>query len=52
VKVDNFEISFYDKICEKFNDCIKIAKEDEKGLSISVRVVEAYDKNLRDHGKL
>jgi hypothetical protein len=39
VIVDNFEIYFYDKICEKFNDCIKIAKEDEKGLGMAVRVV-------------
>ena len=46
VKVNNFQISFYDKIFEVFNDCLKVAKEKPETLAISVKVIEAYDKFL------
>lgn len=51
VKVDNFEISFYDKIFEVFHDCLKVAKEKPESLAISVKVIEAYDHNLEQKGK-
>ena len=51
LKVDNFEIAFYDRICENFHDCLKIAKQNAKGLAMSVKVVEAFDKSLEQKGK-
>ena len=44
MKVNNFETYFYDKICNVFNDCIRVGKESPSTLSISVKVIEAYDK--------
>ena len=51
VKVDNFEISFYDKIFQVFNDCLRVAKENPESLAISVKVIESYDRFLSEKGK-
>jgi hypothetical protein len=44
MKVNNFETSFYDKICNIFYDCISVAKENPGKLTIAVKVIESYDK--------
>ncbi len=51
VKVDNLQISFYDKIFSKFTDLLKHAKQDPNGVTNSVKVIEAYDKALEAKGK-
>lgn len=51
VKVDNLEISFYDKIFSCFTDLVKACKENRDNVINSVRVIEAYDKALESKGK-
>lgn len=51
VKVDNLEISFYDKIFSCFSDLLKSCKENRDNVTNSAKVIEAYDKALEAKGK-